>query len=379
MRENERRGVPDTGSDVTVFLSGDVMLGRGIDQILGRPGDPTLYEPWVRSALEYVRLAERRNGPIPRGVEPDYVWGESLAYLDSAGVAAHIINLETAVTDRGEPMPGKGIHYRMHPGNVDCITSAAIDCCVLANNHVLDWSLPGLEQTLGTLEAAGVRVVGAGRDAETARRPAVVELPHGGRVVVLARGTPSSGIPGSWEAGPDRAGVAMVATLSPSEVTEIAEKVGQVAAPGDLVVFSIHWGPNWGYTIPRAHREFAHELIERGGVHVVHGHSSHHPLGIEVYRDRPILYGCGDLINDYEGISGHEEYRPDLGILYLVTMDPIRGVLQRLEMVPMRMARFRLVAAAAEERAWLRETLSREGERLSTGVEEDGESLLLRW
>ena len=88
----------------------------------------------------------------------------------------------------------------------------------------------------------------------------------------------------------------------------------------DVVVVSVHWGSNWGYDVPDAHVEFAHRLVD-GGVDVVFGHSSHHPRPVEIYRGHPILYGCGDLINDYEGIGGHERFRDDLRLLYLVTLD----------------------------------------------------------
>jgi poly-gamma-glutamate synthesis protein (capsule biosynthesis protein) len=94
----------------------------------------------------------------------------------------------------------------------------------------------------------------------------------------------------------------MAPALSSAQVDVVAERVAAVVRTGDIVVVSIHWGPNWGYHVPSSHRRFARALIDRAGVHVIHGHSSHHPLGIEVYRNRPILYGCGDLINDYEGI-----------------------------------------------------------------------------
>ena len=57
---------------VDVLLSGDVMLGRGVDQILPHPGDPRLRERYVRDARTYVELAEDRNGPIPRPV--DFAW-----------------------------------------------------------------------------------------------------------------------------------------------------------------------------------------------------------------------------------------------------------------------------------------------------------------
>ncbi|MCK5479763.1 MAG: CapA family protein, partial [Gammaproteobacteria bacterium] len=136
--------------------------------------------------------------------------------------------------------------------------------------------------------------------------------------------------------------------------------------PGDVAVVSLHWGGNWGYTIPAAHTRFAHALIDEADVDLVYGHSSHHPLGLEVYRGRPILYGCGDLINDYEGISGQEEYRTELALLYLVTLDRTRGELVSLEMVPLHRNKFRLNRATRDDVDWLWKTLDRES--LLTGA-----------
>ena len=90
-------------------LAGDVMLGRGIDMIQAHPGDPEIHESWARSALSYVELAEERSGPIPRQVPPSYDWGSLLATIRDPASDAVIVNLETAVTDRGRPWPGKGI------------------------------------------------------------------------------------------------------------------------------------------------------------------------------------------------------------------------------------------------------------------------------
>lgn len=61
-----------------------------------------------------------------------------------------IINLETSITTSEDWAP-KDIHYRMHPANIPCLTVAKVDCCVLANNHVLDWGRSGLVETLETL------------------------------------------------------------------------------------------------------------------------------------------------------------------------------------------------------------------------------------
>src|SRR5688572_12021430 len=154
-----------------LFLCGDVMTGRGIDQILPAPCDPALDEPWVKSALDYVALAEQASGPIPRNVDAAYVWGDALAELERELPEARIVNLETAVTTSAE-RAAKGINYRMSPANAACLAAARIDCCVLANNHVLDWGRKGLEETLDTLHALGMRTAGAGRNAGQARAPA---------------------------------------------------------------------------------------------------------------------------------------------------------------------------------------------------------------
>ena len=128
---------------VTLFLCGDVMTGRGIDQILGHPSKPHLREHYVRSALEYVEIAERASGPIARPAKPDYIWGDALAELERVRPDARIINLETGVTTSEDAWPGKGIHYRMHPANASCLTGRGDRLLRLANNHVLDWGYAG--------------------------------------------------------------------------------------------------------------------------------------------------------------------------------------------------------------------------------------------
>jgi poly-gamma-glutamate synthesis protein (capsule biosynthesis protein) len=132
----------------------------------------------------------------------------------------------------------------------------------------------------------------------------------------------------------------------------VGERVRRARRAGDVVVASIHWGGNWGYAVSREQREFAHALIEAAGVDVVFGHSSHHAKGIEVYRDRPILYGCGDFLNDYEGIGGYEEFRGDLALAYLVSVDPADGTLAGLVVSAFTMRRFRLAYASPGDTAW---------------------------
>lgn len=365
---------------VTLFLCGDIMTGRGIDQILPYSAPPHLYEPYVRDARRYVELAEQLNGPIPRKADFSYVWGDALAELRRQKPEAKIVNLETSITAGGEPWPGKGIHYRMHPGNVSLLTTAGIDVCSLANNHIIDWGYVGLAETLETLRKARIRSAGAGRTGAEAEAPAVVELAGKGRVIVFSLGAESSGIPEEWSASPGRPGVNLLPELSEAAVSRIGAKVRAMKRPGDVVVASIHWGGNWGYGIPGSQRRFAHLLLDRAGVDVVHGHSSHHAKGIEVHEGKLILYGCGDLVTDYEGIGGYEEFRGDLGLMYFVRIDTATGKLAGLEMVPMQMRKFKLHRAARQDATWLRDTLNREGKRLGTRValQDDG-TLVLCW
>src|SRR5437879_11762589 len=113
------------------------MTGRGIDQVLPHPLNPRLYEPYLSDARAYVELAENANGPIPRPVGFDYIWGEALPELRRAEVDLRIINLETAITTVETHCHGKEIHYRMHPHDIDWLYVAVINGGPLQNNHVL--------------------------------------------------------------------------------------------------------------------------------------------------------------------------------------------------------------------------------------------------
>ncbi len=364
--------------DITLFLAGDVMTGRGVDQVLPHPSDPRLSDNGKKSALHYVERAERAHGPIPRPVDFAYVWGDALAELARMRPDARIVNLETSVTTSAD-RARKRINYRMHPDNVGCIAAAGIDCCTLANNHVLDWGEAGLAETLDTLGKTGIKTAGAGRNSREAAAPAILELAGKGRVVVFSFGSITCKIPWRWTAATRRPGINLLSELSERSLRPVARQIREVKRAGDIVVASIHWGGNWGYEVPEQQRRFARMLIEEAGVDLVHGHSSHHVKGIEVHRERPILYGCGDFLNDYEGIPGHEEYRKDLSLMYFARFEPAGGRLISLEMTPLRIRNFRLARAPAEDARWLAEVLDREGRALGTGIEpgEDGRLRLI--
>ncbi len=275
MHQGLTRPAPAGEGRWRLLLAGDVMLGRGIDQALAHPCAPALHEPWVRDAREYLRLAERANGPIPAPLSPAYVWGDALALLARAAPDLRIVNLETTITDSDRHCPGKAIHYRMHPANVDCLLALKPDCCVLANNHVLDW------------------------------------------------------------------------------------------------------GANWVREVPGAQRAFARRLLDSGAADAIHGHSSHHPLPLEIHRGRPVLHGCGDLVNDYEGIGAHGGLRSDLGCLYLADFDVGTRRCVELRVVPLQLRRFRLAAPDDEALAWLAAHVAEPTDASFTRLARDQETL--RW
>jgi len=363
---------------IRLFLCGDVMTGRGIDQVLAQPCDPVLHESYVQSAMEYVHLAEAVNGPIPRGVDPSYIWGAALDEFERMRPDARIINLETSIT-RSEDYALKGINYRMSPENADCLKAAAIDCCVLGNNHVLDWGRRGLLDTLVTLEHLQIKTSGAGRNLGEAGAPAALDIAGNGRVLVFSFACVSSGTPRGWAATSEIPGVNLLTEPSGAGALRVADEIARVARPSDLIIVSVHWGPNWGHEIPHEHRSFAHALIDRADVSIIHGHSSHHAKAIEVYRNRLILYGCGDFLNDYEGIRGYEEFRDDLVLMYFAEVAPA-GTLAALEIVPLQIRNFQPVHPSKQDICWMQQTLDRESRKFGARIALNPEGrLTLSW
>lgn len=344
------------GDLVTLLLCGDVMPGRGVDHILPHPGDPELREPGASDAGIYVRLAERVNGPIRSPVGFDWPWGDALRVADEMAPDVRVINLECAITLNSEFTRDKIVHYRMEPANLPCVTAFKPDACALANNHVLDFGRAGLNDSLRSLADTGLPAAGAGRDLAQAQQPAAISLPAGGRVLVFSCGTACGGIPASWAAAPSRPGLDLL-TLDDAAADSLIARVREAKRPGDIAVVSLHWGSNWGYQVDCDQARFARRLVD-ADVDLIHGHSSHHPRPIETYRGKLILYGCGDCIDDYEGIGGYEHYRNDLRLLYFATLQRDTGCLSTLSMVPMQARKMRLHYAQAADRRWLAATLN---------------------
>jgi poly-gamma-glutamate synthesis protein (capsule biosynthesis protein) len=334
----------------------------------------------MESSVDYVKLAERASGLISRPADFSYVWGDALEIFRAEQPQVKVINLETTITRSDTYWRGKDVHYKMSPENIGCLTSAGIDCCVLANNHMLDWGVPGLVDTLDTLDREGIKHAGAGRQLCEAEQPAILRAGKEARVIVFSLGSTTSGIPIEWSANEDRPGLNVIESRSDGAIRSIAKKIGEVKSEGDVIIVSIHCGGNWSYNIPPSQKNLAHRLVDETGVDIVYGHSSHHVKAIEVYKERLILYGCGDFIDDYEGITGYESFRGDLGLMYFAEMEPRSGKLHALRMIPTQVRRFRVTRATEADIHWLEALLNREGKRFRTEVKlRDGKTLTLCW
>lgn len=342
---------------IKIFLCGDVMTGRGIDQILSHPVNPQIYESYLTDARDYVRLAESINGQIPYPVDDNYLWGDALKEWQRRQPQLKLINLETSVTSNDTPWPQKGINYRMHPENLTVLTAATINVCTLANNHILDWNLTGLRETLSTLQKNHLAYAGAGENIVEAQTPAIFSISAFRRILVFSMGLRSSGIPSKWQATQNRPGVWLLDGLNSDSFKQVQDNIASYKKPGDLCILSIHWGGNWGYDIPDTHQLFAHQLVDEAGVNLIHGHSSHHPIGLELYKGCPIFYGCGDFLNDYEGIEGYEEFKSHLSLMYFLEFDAQSLAFKRLEIVPLSIKNFQLHSAHFEDCQWLAQTL----------------------
>lgn len=292
-----------------------------------------------------------------------------------------LLNIETAVTTsiHNTDVPKwKGIRYHMHSDNYENAMSgfcqethgdkhASPVVVNFANNHVMDYGRQALEEEtiplFHRLNSERFQSIGVGRNTEEASRPATISC-EPTSVQVFAFSSGCSGTPPDWWATENRSGLVGLPSLYSDKDVDAAMKIAEASfrrAPDDssgLRIVSIHWGPNWAMKGEseeelRARRRFAHRLVDECGVDMIYGHSSHHARGMEVYKDKLILYGTGDIINDYEGFEnrGEEKYNR-LGGIYIVDLDARSGQLQELRVVPMFMNRLRLDRFTPVSRIW---------------------------
>lgn len=240
-----------------------------------------------------VMLGRRMGERLP-ALGPAWPWGDVLPLLREATLC--FANLECVLARGGAPHEPhrKEFHFRADPSHAAVLVKGGVSAVSLANNHAGDFGKEALVETLDVLDAAGIAHAGAGRDDEEAWRPAVLSA-EGSRVAFLAFTDNER----SWAAGPDVPGTAACRTeLRDARCQRLLRAVREARRAADVVVVSGHWGGNWGRVPEPSHLPLARALVE-SGADVVFGHSAHVLRGIGTHRGRPVLFGCGDFVNDY--------------------------------------------------------------------------------
>jgi poly-gamma-glutamate capsule biosynthesis protein CapA/YwtB (metallophosphatase superfamily) len=290
-------GIGDSNGSLEIAFVGDVMLGRLVAE-------------------------ELRRRP------PEYPWGDTLPLLRRAD--ALVGNLEFVLADDGDPWPGKVFHFRADRRAVASLETARFALVSVANNHVLDFGTDAALESFATLTQRGIRFAGAGANADAARRPAVIR--RDGLTIAMLAFTDNEP---DWQAGFDSPGVHYVPVdLDDPRAAALLDAVAREREAVDLLIVSSHWGGNWGVAVPRSHRTFARALVD-AGADVVFGHSPHIVRGVEVYRDRPILYGTGDFVDDYM-VDPVE--RNDRSFVFVLQIED--GVPTQLRLHPTEIVRF---------------------------------------
>jgi poly-gamma-glutamate synthesis protein (capsule biosynthesis protein) len=306
---------------VKIALTGDVMLGRLVDQ--------------------YVI----QN----RSVRPEALWGDVLPIMLAAD--CRLINLECVISSKGEEWhpTTKEFHFRARPRALEFLQAAKIDGVTLANNHVLDFGTDALLDCLALFDKTGIKRTGAGATLQDALNPALFGLPQGRVAVVgLTDNEPD------WEATGGEPGVNYVAYHDRGLVepyrSRMAQVLSSVRRQADLVIVSAHVGPNWGAP-SRAMQALAHDLLDMGA-DLYWGHSNHTPQGIERYKGKAILYSTGDFIDDY---WVDKDERNDLSFLFMLEVEG--GRIARIRLHPTCTEDLGVRAANDQETAFLKKAM----------------------
>ncbi|BAU48457.1 capsule biosynthesis protein [Sulfurifustis variabilis] len=214
----------------------------------------------------------------------DYPFAQTKELLGQAMLAFG--NLEGPLTDRGQPFEGKQYVFRSPPDLVaPALARAGFRLVSLANNHLMDYGLDGLRDTVRALDAAGIRYAGAGEDLARARRPALVNA-GSARIALLAY---SLTFPEEFWASNARPGTAF------GHEKEVRADVAAARENADIVLVSFHWGREGTTELRDYQRALGHAAIDAGAAAVI-GHHPHVLQAVEHYRDGIILYSLGNFV-----------------------------------------------------------------------------------
>ena len=199
-----------------------------------------------------------------------------------------IANLESPITGRGTPVEDKPYIFRIQPDDAVCLKDLKIDAVSLSNNHLMDYGVEGMKDTMAALSRLNIGYTGGGADLAAARRPAILSYRDTSIVILSYCNRPPSDYYAT-ETGPG---------IAPLDVQMIKDDIAAYKLDNNIVVISLHWGIEQTHVPQKDQVRTAHLIIDAGADAVI-GHHPHWPQGIEIYRDRPIVYSLGNFINGY--------------------------------------------------------------------------------
>lgn len=247
-----------------------------------------------------------------------YPWGNVLPILKKNDI--NIINLETTLTKSDTKIP-KVFNFKATPEKVKALQEANIHIVNLANNHILDFDIEGLIETIHTLDNAKIKHVGAGINRQAAKKPVIIEK-HGIKIGIIGY----TDYPSEWQATENKPGTNFITI---GDIEKIKQDIKHIKEKTDFLIVSIHWGPNMRQKPSKAFIDFAHQMID-AGVDIIHGHSAHIFQGIEIYKNKLIMYDTGDFVDDY-----HIDpiLRNDQSFLYLVMLN--KTGIKKIKLIPL--------------------------------------------
>lgn len=323
MRSDQFKFNMEQDNTIIIGFGGDTMLGRGVNEKL--------------STENYK-----------------YPWGDVLPLLKNNDL--NIVNLETTLTTSKSKVE-KVFNFKADPDRVKVLEEGNIGIVNLANNHILDFDIEGMAETIEVLDHAGIEHTGAGNNIFEATRPVMVNV-KGLKIGIL----------GYTDNEPDWSAKNGPGTnyIKVGNITKVKREVASIRNKVDILIVSIHWGPNMREKPSPDYVKFAHQIIDLG-VDIIHGHSAHIFQGVEIYKNGLIMYDTGEFVDDY---AVDPRLRNDRSFIFICKVNK-NGVIE-LELIPTFISNMQVNLANEENRNWCMERMRALSSKFDTEVTEKG-------
>jgi poly-gamma-glutamate capsule biosynthesis protein CapA/YwtB (metallophosphatase superfamily) len=208
--------------------------------------------------------------------------------LSSADVA--MVNLETAITERGEPVAGKAFHFRSPAESFLALEAAGVDVVTMANNHALDYGPVGMGDTFDAIASAQVAVVGIGQNAREAYLP-YRRVINGQRIAIFgAVDWLEPALVPAWTATANQPGLASSIDRRP-----LLAAVATVRPEVDTLIVFMHWGVEQTHCASGEQSSLAQSLLSAGADIIVGSHA-HRVFGAGHVGGGFVAYGLGNFV-----------------------------------------------------------------------------------